>query len=370
MIDTTNDQTTPPEGLLKRRIIAVLSVLLILAAAKGINTFTASKADKGKPQKPNVSSMVDTLTVLHSNYTKSTTVTGRIESMNRIDIVPEVSGVLLKGSHPFRAGTVVRRGQLLFGIDVGSARFDLLSQKSSFLNQLVSILPDIKIDYPDRLSTWENYLSAFNPEKNIKKLPVATTAKERYFLASRNITATYYAIKSAEEKVRKFRVYAPFSGVITATTVTSGSRVSMGQKMGEFSSGAPFELKADVPVSVIAGVSVGDTIELNTIDGSNKSYKGTINRVNKQVSQGSQTVLVSVRINEKSLLEGSYLQAEFGGNSFDNAVTLPSRFIYDGDRVAFEKEGETQYTQVMILSQGDGKTTVLGIADSTLVVRR
>jgi len=364
-----NTENSTPPNLLKRRVIAVLSVLLILGAARGVNTLIAANASKKVKKTPQVATVVDTLEVYHSKYKLSTWVTGTIKSLNRIDLVPEVSGTLLKSRYPFRVGTRFRKGQLLYKIDEGSARYDLLATKSSFLNQLVALLPDIKIDFPEQQKVWEEYVAQFDIQKSIASLPKTASDKERYFLASRNIFTTYYSIKSAEEKVQKYRFCAPFTGVLTSVFATEGSRVNMGQKIGEFSAGAPFEFDADIPVNIIEGVRVGDTLSLFGID-NKKEYRGTILRINKQISPKSQTVVVAVMVNDTTLLEGSYLRAQFSGKSYDDATTLPSRFIYNGNRIAYKKEGEIHFTDLEILSQADGFTTVRGLADSTVVVRR
>lgn len=326
-------------------------------------------ANGEEKKRPPIKAVVDTLVVSQVPFAQSVDIVGRTEALRHIDVVPEVSGVLKKGSRSFRIGTHIRKGQVLFRIDEGAARYDLLAQKSSFLNQLVKILPDIKIDFPDRVTTWEEYLQSFDPQKNIQALPKPASEKERYFLAARNILTNYYSIKSAEEQVSKFTVYAPFSGVITQAAVTEGSRVSMGQKIGAFSSGRPFEIRAEVPYSSLKGIAVGDTVPLVSIDNATE-YTGKVTRINKLIESSSQSVLVYVQVDDASILEGTFMRMSFRGETFDKAVVIPSRFIYDGNRVAVHEADSTSYREVQILAQGNGYSTVLGLEDGLTVVRR
>ena len=107
---------------------------------------------------------IKTIKIENEDMNTNISTSGRLTAFNKIEIYAEVSGVLDKNSIRFKEGNTFKKGEILVQIDDQVYRNNLLAQKSSLLNQLTLLLPDLKIDFPKETQKWENYLS--KGEKN------------------------------------------------------------------------------------------------------------------------------------------------------------------------------------------------------------
>ena len=127
---------------------------------------------------------------------------GSIEAVRKIEIYAEVSGVFRDGTRLFREGSSFRRGETLLVIDDSVYRNSVLAEKSSFLNLMTLVLPDIIIDFPRESDKWKRYTETFRIEAPVPALPEPASNRERNYLAARNVYNRFYAIKSMEERSR------------------------------------------------------------------------------------------------------------------------------------------------------------------------
>ena len=59
------------------------------------------------------------------------------------------------------------------------------SAKSNFYNSITSIMPDLRLDYPQAFPKWQSYLNNLNIDKSLPALPEMTSEKEKYFINNR-----------------------------------------------------------------------------------------------------------------------------------------------------------------------------------------
>ena len=157
--------------------------------------------------------------------------TGRIVPIQKVDIIAEVQGRDQSIGKAFKEGTSFRKGELLLSLDDSKFRYNLNAQKSQFVSALVNAMADVQLDYPNEFSTWNTFLQAIDVEKSLPALPEATNQQLRNFLNNKNIYNLYYSIKSQEETLRDYRIYAPFSGSVTMAMIDVGDLVRPGTKI-------------------------------------------------------------------------------------------------------------------------------------------
>ena len=81
---------------------------------------------------------------------------------NRVDIYAEVQGIFNNSSRAFKPGTWYKKGETLLELDKKEEVIGLKAQKSSFYNQLVLLIPDLRLDYPDAIGKWDDYVRRFD----------------------------------------------------------------------------------------------------------------------------------------------------------------------------------------------------------------
>lgn len=323
----------------QRILISLLGLGIIAGGYFGMQYLTAQKAPAAKREIPKRIKSVETMAIENKAIATELDVQGRLEAYNKIALFSEVGGAVEATGRPFKKGTYFRKGDVLIRIDDEEAQLNLQSQKASLMNAIASIMPDLKIDYSESFEGWETYLSNFDVDAPIKTLPTAKNQREKLFIASQNLYTQYYTIKSVEERLRKYTLYAPFSGVLTSTAIDQGAVVRAGQQLGELMATGFYEMVATVPLSQLDYLKPGGQVALYSEDLDGK-WTGKIRRISDQIDPGSQTVNVYIGVSGKHLREGMYLRGQADARTIPNVVEI-DRDLLLNEREVYVVESDT-----------------------------
>ena len=218
---------------MRKLILSILGILIIIAsfflAKQIINSKSRPKAKVEKVVKT-----VFTETVTNGTVPIIVPANGNLRAKRRVELYAEVQGVFQKGNKLFKAGQTYNQGETIIKIDASEYYASVQSSKSNLYNLITSIMPDLRLDYPEVFPKWQAYLSGFDLDRTTPPLPEMTTEKEKFFISGRGILTNYYSVKNQEQRLKKYRISAPFKGILTEVLVTEGSLVRSGQKLGEF----------------------------------------------------------------------------------------------------------------------------------------
>lgn len=251
---------------------------------------------------------------------------GNLTAKNKVAIYSEVQGVLKPTGKDFRVGVSYRKGQTLLKINSQEFYASIQSQRSSLQNLIASIMPDLKLDYPDSFEKWNSYLKNYDLNKPVENLPKPTSDKEKYFITGKNIYTTFYNLKNLEARLEKYNLKAPFNGILTETLVTNGTLVRAGQKMGEFIDISVFELTLSISASFVDVLQIGKIVTLQNLE-KTKTWTGKVSRINGRIDQASQTVQVFIQVKGKDLREGMYLEANVPVKTTTNAIEINRKLL-------------------------------------------
>jgi len=309
--------------------IGLLLGLLILGGGYGLMTFLQSqKTEPPRRAEDNRRKSVVTQAVQNETVTTKLEVQGRLQAYNKIGLFSEVTGTLEATGRPFKVGTYFPKGAPLLRIDDDETQLNLQAQKATLLNGIAGMMPDLKIDYPASFPQWETYLNTFDVTAPVQVLPEPQDQAEKLFVAARNLYTQYYNIKSLEERLTKYTIYAPFGGVLTQAAIDVGAVVRSGQQVGELMASGTYELVATVPLSQLDYLRVGNTVQLYSEDIAGE-WSGKIKRISDQIDGGSQTVEVFVGVSGKKLREGMYLRGTAEARDIEDAVELDRDLLID-----------------------------------------
>ncbi len=315
-----------------RRIGVVVGLVLLVGAFAAFQLFSQMKEEPPRREIPKNTPTVETLSVVNSTIPTTLSIQGELVAYNKIDIFSEVAGTLESSERPFKVGSYFPKGSVLVQVNDREARLSLLSQKATLLNAITQLMPDLKIDYPDSYKQWNAYLENFDVEEELDSFPEPLNDQEKYFIASRNLYTQYYTIKSAEERLDKYTMYAPFSGVLTQANINPGTLVRVGQQLGTLMNTGSYELQATVPLSELSYIKVGNQVQL-TSDDIKGSWTGRIRRISDQIDPSSQTVQIFVSVSGQDLREGMYLTGEVKATDIEDAVRLPRNKLINQNAV-------------------------------------
>ena len=311
-----------------------------------------------------------TVRTVHNRPVAATlTVQGRLQAYNKIPLFTEVGGAVRETGRPFKEGTYFKEGQTLLRIDDAETRYTLQSQKATLLNAVAGMMPDLKIDYPESFDTWNQYLTNFDVDQPIPALPEARDQREKLFVAGRNLLTQYYAIKSLEDRLSKFVLTAPFSGVLTSAAVDQGTVVRPGQQLGELMATGFYEMVATVPLSELEYLKPGGKVRLYSED-VRGNWTGSVRRISDQIDPGSQTVDVFVGVSGKDLREGMYLRGEADARTFESAIEIDRDQLIDQQEV-FVVRGDSILRQVPVVVRKFNRQTAIvsGLPDGAKLLQ-
>lgn len=349
-----------------RQLSIVLGILILVGAVVYSNKLAEQKEPpKQKEAAKESIPQVNILTVKNETITSAIPIQGRLEAFSKTPIFTEVQGILESSDKPFRVGTYFPKGSTLLRINQEETRLNLLAQRSSLMNAITMMMPDLKIDYPSSFQQWKTYLDQFDVKQSIRSFPQPLNEREKYFVANRNLLSQYYSIKSLENRLGKYAITAPFSGVLTQANVTVGSLVSPGQMLGTLMNTSNYELAATANLADLDYIEVGDRVSL-TSDDVKGTWTGKVKRINNIVDPATQSVIVYIDINGKNLREGMYLRGEVAANSIRNVMELPIEIVNTDEQSVFVvKEDKLQKMEVNIQQERGNSVLVSGVPDGT-----
>lgn len=316
---------------MRNTTLAVLGVLIILG------TFFLGKylIDENQKSKPKFKKQIKTVfveTIKNKEIPIILSANGNLVAKNKIAIFSEVQGVLKSSKKRFKAGTNYNKGKTLLSINSDEFLASLQSQKSNLNNLITAILPDLRLDYPSEFKKWETYLHSFDMNKSIPKLPKFSSDKERYFISGRGVLTTYYNVKNLEVRLSKYRIKAPFSGILTEALVSPGTLVRVGQKLGEFIDPRVYEMEVSINSEFAELLKIGNSVVLSNLE-KTKNYMGKMVRVNGKVEQVSQTIKAFIDVKHPNLKEGMFLEARLVAKSESEVIEIPRKLLVDNKAV-------------------------------------
>lgn len=353
---------------MRKIILSVLGVLLILAALY----FGKKISENKKQQRPVAAKVIKTVfvdTVKNGTVNIIIPANGSLTAKRRVEIFAEVQGVFRSGSKLFRAGQKYNSGQTLIRIDAAEYYASVQSSKSNFYNTLASIMPDLKLDFPEIFDKWQNYLNSYDLDKTTPKLPEITSDKEKYFITGRGIITTYYNVKNLEQRLGKYGIRAPFSGILTEALVTEGSLIRNGQKLGEFIDNSVYEMEVAVGKSYARLLKVGKKVVLNNLE-KTETYNGTVSRINGSVDATTQTVSAFIEVKDAKLKEGMYLEAQLDAKQEENAIEIDRSLLSDQNEVFVIRDSILDLIPAKPVYFGESKVVLKEIPDGTHLLAR
>ena len=349
-------------------ISAIISFLILIVGGFVSQKFKAKKTStvSEEPVKQELI-VVESAQFQKEDLPSSINIDGRINAVEKIDIAAEVTGRLIPIERTWRQGSYFKKGELLFKVDSEDERYNLFAQRSNLLNAITQIMPDLKFDFPEAFDSWKYYLDDFDPEKTTPPLPDVTTEQEKYYVAGKNIYNLYYSIKSAEDRLKNFRVYAPFNGVFLSINAFPGSLVSPGASLGRLMNISKYEMETPINMKDFNLVKRGQGVKLYSTD-LNKTFKGTISRISNTIDQTTQSIPIYISVTGKGLRDGMYLEGKLKGGTINNVAAIPREAIVGQNSLYILVDSVIHQKEIEIVLRSDENVFVRGIEPEENVI--
>jgi len=290
---------------------------------------------------------------------------GRVVSTSNITISSEVSGKLY-GDFSIKKGVEFKKGDILFTIKSDEAKHLVDSKKSTFMNLISTNLADIKLDFPSEYKKWNNFFNSISLGSPISKIPETNSSREKNFIVSKGIISSYLALKSEEERLKKYTALATFDGVISKSYASIGTNINIGSPIIDIIRTDKMEIELTINTSEIEFIKIGNTVTFS--DGKN-TLSGKIIRKSNFLNRNTQNISVFAKIESEIIYEGTYLEATIFANAIDNICKIPRRAIFSDNKIFIvNKKTQLEIQEIDIISKQENHVLVDNIIDNTIVV--
>jgi multidrug efflux pump subunit AcrA (membrane-fusion protein) len=182
-------------------------------------------------------------------------------------------------------------------------------------------------------------VSTYKIEQNRLNLLKAGPVKEQITAQEAAVEQAIANVKTSQAQLAKYRLIAPFDGVITRQDARLGEMATAGEKMVSVMSLGQFEMEAYIPEADIAKVVVGNKAEV-TLDayGSDQIFFASIYQIEQAETflDGVATYKVKLKFEKEDsrIKSGMTANIDIITREVKDALTLPGRAITtkDGSR--------------------------------------
>ena len=194
--------------------------------------------------------------------------------------------------------------------------------------------------------------------------------KENYFISGRGIVSNYYNIKNLEQRLSKYNIRAPFSGILTQALVTEGTLIRGGQKLGEYIDTSIYEMEVAISKSYADLLEKGKKVSLNNLEGT-QTYEGIVSRVNGSIDVATQTVTAFIEVKNETLKEGMYLEAQLEAKQEENAIEVNRSLLLDNNEIyVVRQDSILDVVPVNPVYFSDTKVVLKDVPEGTVIISR
>ncbi|WP_179351627.1 efflux RND transporter periplasmic adaptor subunit [Winogradskyella vidalii] len=354
--------------MLRKIILSVLGLALIFGAFVAANYLIDNK-HKPKPVIPKVVKTVLVETVKNTTVPLVISANGNLVAKQRVELYSEVQGIFKSGRKLFKPGQEFNKGETLIRLDASEYYASVQAAKSDLYNSIAAIMPDLRLDFSDIYPKWQTYLNDFDLKKTTPQLPEISGDKENYFITGRGIVSAYYNVKNLEQRLTKYSIVAPFSGILTEALVTEGTLVRNGQKLGEFINPSVYEMEVAISKSFAEVLKEGENVTLTSLDNA-RQYEGKVSRVNGSIDATTQTITVYIEVKHQDLKEGMYLEANLNAEKVENAIEIDRNLLLDSEEIYVVKDSLLDVISVKPQHFSDTKVVLKEVPNGTIILRK
>ena len=358
------DRTPPPGsvgGPMSRRtppglwiLLVILAILIVIGIIVGI---LSRKSAENRLEQTTAHDAILSVSTVHPSVSGSTgeiSLPGNTEAFNDTPIYARTSGYLKAWYTDI--GAKVRKGQLMAVIETPEIDQQLQVAEA----QVKSAEADLALAQ----TTSQRYQNLLAQD---------SVSRQETDVAVSGAAAKLAALQAAQANLRRLqqlqsfeRVYAPFSGVVTARNTDLGALIDAGSGSAQprdlFRIASIDQLRVFVPVPEIyaPAIRTGETATLTLDEYPGQPFSGTVARNSSAIDQNTRTLNVEVDVPnpDHKLLPGAYAFVHFRLPQAHQLLSVPANallFRAQGTQVGLVRNGHVHLENITI-GQDNGST--------------
>lgn len=245
---------------------------------------------------------------------------GVVQARNQIQIVPEVSGRVIRVHDAFFSGGTFNAGEVLFEIDPRDS-MQTVAQRQADVDRLQAALELAEAEVNAAKANWVQV-------NGNKPIPALVAKDPQLKQAKANLNAAIAQLKTAQLTLERTRFTLPFNGRVLDSEIAAGQYIMAGQSYGEVFDTATLEVKASLegqqldwllgspdPAITFSGQYLGKTF----------TYQGELKRSASSLDINTRFATVRFGFSKpvNDLLPGVFTDISVAGQTVDNVMLLP-----------------------------------------------
>ena len=329
----------PTRSRLRRVIVPVVAVLVLGAGGYGLWQFqrqhTVATTPAARPGGPPGGIPVEAVAVTVRALADEITAIGTLRSNESVMIRPEITGRV--AALPFAEGQAVKKGMVIVQLDDGVPRAELASAEANAV------------------------LARANAARQEELFARGAGSGRARDEAVAQLRTTAAAVELMRARLEKYRIEAPFDGVVGLRRVSPGDYVRDGADIVNLESLDPLKLDFRVPETLLASLRVGQTLEVRLDSFPDRAFPGQVYAIDPAIDPGGRSVAVRAMLAnpEGQLRPGLFARVALTLQAWPEAVMVPETAIV------------TFGGQVLVMKVVDGKAqpqpVSTGIRQGTMV---
>lgn len=354
---------------MKTKIIYGLLSIGLIIIAFGVSSFLIKNKDKPDVDNSKQNNRyVKTSIPIIQESNSELSYRGRVTAYDQVSLAAEVSGKIMQGEVRFKTGQSFKKNDILLHIYSEDIEASLKSGKSSFLQTISIILPDLQVDYPEEYEKWNAFFQQVDPLKNLPELPAIQSNKEKVFLAANNVLASYYNLQKQEINLKRYTIRAPFDGSFKSVSKEIGAVCSPGAELASIIRTDKLEIIVAVFPKDLSWISDKDVVQISGHHENKLDAK--IARISSNVDESTQSVNIYLHLdqnNKSTLLQGEYVDVTFNGMPI-SGFEIPREALVEGKYVYALQDQKLNKLAVNVIRQLSDSYIISGLNSSEKIV--
>ena len=355
-----------------KSLLLGLGIILIAILISLVLTLTRTTSKRLPPAEPSLPSV----TVVEASLATEApmvTATARVAARQDINIVTQVSGVIVETSDDFARGAFVEEGSLLVNIDDQDYQ-TALAQAEASLAQAQQTLATEQGAARQAQRQWRDLGNQAANDLFLRKPQIAA--------AQANLNSAIANLQQAQTNLDRTKIRAPFSGTVTGINANLGQFVSTGSSLTRLVSSNHLEIAVPLTLNEIirlgfhrtaqATEAIQREVEVIYNSGFQESFSviGQLVRMDPITDRESQVrfAIVEIKDDATPVSPGELVKVNIPGNAYPDSMWLPERALFQRSQVMTVENGQLTPVDIRLLDARDNRILVSGIRPGIQIV--
>ncbi len=325
------------------RIIKILMAVLIplavvIAGIAGMQWLSAKKTPPVKEARKNPGALVATMNVLLENRPTMVWATGTVQPRMIADIVPQISGKVIRLDPAFVTGGVFKKGDLLFRVE--AVDYELAAQTSrAAVAKAEYEIAEIESKARVARLEWERIQMKKKSRPNPLVLYVPQLKNARAALASAQAD-----LEQRLTDIRRTKIYAPFNCRIRSESIDPGQYITTGSSVAVVCGTDSAEVVTPVSFADLQWIPLSQKQDKKIrsrsasvrmdVEGQFFTWQGWVDRTLGEVDPKGRMARLVIgvpdpyglisRKNSFDLAEGLFVEVLIKGKTIENIACIPA----------------------------------------------